>query len=157
MHSTLLFTMCAAWGRHNKIITRKRARCPIFPIYSLCYYEKLLIEYQTDIRKTWRVLNVITGLASDKTSCIDAFMVNGNSITDKTQIANEFCTYFAHIRKQYAEAIPPSRKTSKSYVTTAPNPKSLYFNPTDPFEINKIMRSFKAKKMDQYGTFKKCM
>ena len=73
-------------------------------------------------------------------------MVNGNPITDKTQIANEFCTYFANIGKQYAEAIPPSRKTSKSYVTTAPNPKSLYFNPTDPFEINKIIRSFKAKK-----------
>ena len=92
------------------------------------------------------MLNVITGRASDKTSCIDAFMVNGNPITDKTQIANEFCTYFANIGKQYAEAIPPSRKTSKSYVTTAPNPKSLYFNPTDPFEINKIIRSFKAKK-----------
>ena len=35
MHSTLLFTTCAAWGRHNKIITYKKARCPIFPIYSL--------------------------------------------------------------------------------------------------------------------------
>ena len=35
MHSTQFFTMAAAWGRHNKIITRKRARCPIFPIYSL--------------------------------------------------------------------------------------------------------------------------
>ena len=27
MHITLLFTTCAAWGRHTKIITRKRARC----------------------------------------------------------------------------------------------------------------------------------
>ena len=42
MHSTLFFTMVAAWGRHNKTITRKRARCPIFPIYSLCIYFKLL-------------------------------------------------------------------------------------------------------------------
>ena len=44
--------------------------------------------YDTCIRKIWRVLNVITGRASDKTSCIDAFMVNSNPITDKTQIAN---------------------------------------------------------------------
>ena len=73
-------------------------------------------------------------------------MVNGNPITNKTQIANEFCTYFVNIGKEYAEAIPPSRKTSKSYAISAPNPKSLYFNPTDPFEINKIIRSFKAKK-----------
>ena len=110
------------------------------------YFEALLSEYQADIRKTWRVLNVITGRANDKTSCTDAFKVNGNSITNKKDIANEFCTYFSNIGKQYAEEIPPSRKTSKSYLTSEPNSKSIYFNPTDPFEIQKIIKSFKAKK-----------
>ena len=80
------------------------------------YFETLLSEYQADIRKTWRVLNVITGRANDKTSCTDAFKVNGNPITNKTDIANGFCTYFANIEKQYAEDIPLSRKTSKSYL-----------------------------------------
>ena len=56
--------------------------------------------------------------------------------------SNEFCTYFANFGKQYAE--PSSRKTSKSYVTSAP--QSLYFDPTAPFEIHKIIKSFKAMK-----------
>ena len=57
-----------------------------------------------------------------------------------------FALIFSNIGKQYAEEIPPSRKTSKSYLKSEPNSKSIYLNPTDPFEIHKIIKSFKAKK-----------
>ena len=74
------------------------------------------------LKKTGLVLNVRTGHASENTSYTNNVMVNGNLITNRTDIANEICTYVANIGKQYAETIPSSRKTSKSYVTSASNP-----------------------------------
>ena len=72
------------------------------------YYGDLLAKYQNDIRKTWKVLNNITGLARKRKSLSDTFLVNGEKCTDKVKVANEFCSYFTDIGKQYAEAIYPN-------------------------------------------------
>ena len=110
------------------------------------YYENLLTKYQTDVRKTWKVLNSITGHIGHNKSISDTFLVNGDKITDEVVIANEFCSYFTNIRKQYAEAIPTSSKIPKSYLDNAPNPSSMYLTPTGPNEISSIIKSFQTKK-----------
>ncbi len=110
------------------------------------YYENLLNKYNGDIRKTWRVLNNITGRAHAKSPTSDTFMVNGEKVYDRTVIADEFCSYFTNIGKQYAEHIPRSRKSPKAYLGNAPNPSTMYFAPTGPNEICNIIKSFKTKK-----------
>ena len=47
------------------------------------YCGDLLAKYQNDIRKTWKVLNNITGLACTRKSLSDTFLVNGEKCTDK--------------------------------------------------------------------------
>ena len=102
-----------------------------------------MAKYQNDIRKAWKVLNNITGLARKRKSLSDTFLVNGEKCTDKVKIANEFCSFFTDIGKQYAEAIPKPLNTPESYLGNAPNPSTMYFTPTGPNEVIKIIQSFK--------------
>ena len=110
------------------------------------HYDKLLSKYNTNIRKTWQILNNITGRLRDKTGISDTFVVNGEQISDKNLIANHFCSYFTNIGKTYASSMPKSDKLFNSYLGSKPNPSSLYFTPTGPTEIITILKACKAKK-----------
>ena len=110
------------------------------------HYDKLLSKYNTNIRKTWQILNNITGRLRDKTGISDTFVVNGEQISDENLIANHFCSYFTNIGKTYASSIPKSDKLFNSYLGSKPNPSSLYFTPTGPTEIITILKACKAKK-----------
>ena len=71
----------------------------------------------------------------------------GSRSTDKTLIANEFCSYFTTIGKQYAEAIPKSNKSPSHYLGNKPNASTMYLFPhTNAGEISKIIKSFQTKK-----------
>ena len=104
-------------------------------------------KYNNDIRKTWKVLNTITGRVSSRSTISETFMVNRVKSTDKTLIANEFCSYFTTIGKQYAEAIPKSNKGPSHYLGNKPNESTMYLFPhTNAGEISKIIKSFQTKK-----------
>ena len=102
------------------------------------YYENLLNKYNKDIRKTWQVLNTITGRVHDKSGISDTFLINGERIYDKAHIADQFCSYFTNISRVYANAIPKSTKPFDAFF--------MYFIPTGHNEIIKILKSCKAKK-----------
>ena len=110
------------------------------------YYTDLLNKYQSDIRKTWQVLNNVTGRSRDKAVASDTFIINGERINDRSIISNEFCTYFSNIGKTFAEAIPPSQRTAQSYMGNATNQSSMFLTPSSADEISKIIKSFKPKK-----------
>ena len=110
------------------------------------YFKTLLNDYRNDIRKTWRVMNSIIGRSHNKSSIPDTFMVNGDKITDPNIITNEFCSFFSNIGKKCAESIPNALHTFEYYLGNVPNPSSLFFSPTDPYEIYKTIKSFKTKK-----------
>ena len=81
-------------------------------------------------------------MARKRKSFSDTFLVNGEKCTDKVKIANEFCSFFSDIGKQYDEAILRPLNTPESYLRNAPNPSTMYFTPT----VIKIIQSFKTKK-----------
>ena len=56
----------------------------------------------------------------------------GDQVNDETVIANDFCSYFTNIGRQYAEAIPRSMKSPESYLGNSPNLNTMYFTPTGP-------------------------
>ncbi len=73
-------------------------------------------------------------------------MVNNKKVSDSNVIANGFGSYFANIGKQSAEAIPRSMHPSEYYTRTEPNKHTIFMNPTDTYEIAKILGSCKTKK-----------
>ena len=110
------------------------------------YFTDLLQNYANDIRKTWRVLNSITGRKNDKSTISDTFIVDGKKETNKETIANGFGSYFANVGRQFADAIPKANKQPSHYTSCAPNLHSLYLFPTDTNEISKILGKCANKK-----------
>ena len=109
---------------YNKYIVYRNIYNSIKRAAKDSYYENLLKKYQTDVRKTWKVLNSITGHIRHNNSISDTFLVNGD--IEEVVIVNEFCSYLTNIGKQYADAIPTSSKTPKSYLGNAPNPSTIH-------------------------------
>lgn len=109
------------------------------------YYKELLGTYRNDIKNTWRTFNKIIGKTNDKSNISHVFRVDGSLITEEDEIANKFCKYFSEIGKQYADNISASSKSPQYYLGQTPKTNSMFFHPTDPDEINKILTTLKAK------------
>ena len=99
-----------------------------------------------DIRKTWRVLNSITGPKNDKSTILDTFIVYGKKETNQENIANGFGSYLANVGRQFADAIPKANNQPSHYTKCAPNLHSLYPFPSDTNGISKILRKCANKK-----------
>jgi len=110
----------------------------------LTYYDDLFKKYKNDIRKTWSVLNSLIGRVNDKSTISDTFKINNCSITNKYEIANEFCEYFTNVGLKYANNIPKSKFTSKHFLRDM-NKQSMFMAPTDQEEINKTIDIVKRK------------
>jgi len=108
------------------------------------YYSNLLRKYRDDIRKTWKVLNSIIGSNNDKSNISNSFLIDGVSETNCNKITNGFCNYFTNIGKVLADNIPNSTVNFDHYLTNS-NLNSIYFSPTDPNEIVKILDAMKGK------------
>jgi len=109
-----------------------------------CYYTKRFELISGDIKKTWKLLNLITVKNSKKIGPDFLIDKNGSKITCKTEIANKFNEYFMGVGSDLAAAIP---KTSKHYLDYLKQPSAhsfcLYFTDTD--EIVQISKSLKNK------------
>ena len=103
-------------------------------------------NYANDIRKTWPVLNSITGRKNYKSTISDTFIVDGKKETSKETIAHGFGSYFANVGRQYADAISKVNKQPSHYMKCAPNLHSLYPFPTDTNEISNILGKCANKK-----------
>ena len=109
------------------------------------YYSKLFNDYKGDVRKTWHILNSITGRSNDKSTLNNKFRINTKITDDTSEIANGFCKYFSEIGEVLASKIPKGKTSFDTYLTKQ-NSKSIFFSPTDAYEIHKIIESLKSKK-----------
>jgi len=114
------------------------------------HYKQLLYEHKNDIRKTWNVINKLTGRIKKKTSIAETFNIDGQLINNSQRISNGFCKYFTNVGQKLADKIPKSQKSSVEYMSSTPNPNSMYFYPTDQNEIDQIIKSMKNKKSTGY-------
>ena len=85
---------------NNKIMLAKQA-----------YYQNTLNERKGDSKKTWQIINELTSRKSGKIS-VKELKVNGYSITNPVDLANEFNNHFATIGPKLAEDIPCSNNNS---------------------------------------------
>ena len=76
---------------YNNILKRNIEQAKIM------YYHQKLAKYTNDIKNTWKVIKEVTNKTTNKTQLPEFFKLDGKIITDKTDIANEFNTFFTHI------------------------------------------------------------
>ena len=112
------------------------------------YYNELLYRYKNDSKKTWSLLNTIIKKSKNKSSISDVFKIDNKTINNPKTISNEFCKYFSEVGNTFASKIPQSNKPFNEHLVNK-NPHSLFFTPTDPEEIYKIIMSLKPK--NSYG------
>ena len=103
-------------------------------------------ECKNDMRKMWSTINKVTGRAKKKHDISDTFLVNGQKITDRKNIANGFCRYFTGIGEQLAAEIPPPTHSPEHYLGMQRHDRSIFMSPTDHQEIEKIVSKLKGKK-----------
>jgi len=105
------------------------------------YYKRSLQISRRDLKKTWKVLNSITGSSKGRDT-IQALLVDGESITDKMQIAECFNEYFSRIPSELESSIPTTENSPLSYVNFN-SPNSFFTSPVTASEVEAIVRKLK--------------
>ena len=81
------------------------------------YYDSKFIMATNNLKETWKLINEVINKRKSKLSLPQSFNSNGRSITDPTDIANEFCNYFTNIGPNLANRIPTVNSTYNSFLT----------------------------------------
>ncbi|MFM9988300.1 RNA-directed DNA polymerase [Flavobacterium sp.] len=107
------------------------------------YYFETFKAASGNLRQTWRLLNNLMGGASFENSP-DSFNVNGTTITNKSEIVENFNKYFVDIGSRLAASILPVPVHFADYLKNSYK-DSFVFYPTDPAEIFSIVSNFDNK------------
>jgi hypothetical protein len=88
----------------------------------------------------------LIGRTRHKSGISDVFTIDGYDEKDPQKISGGFCQYFTEIGQKLADKIPQSLQHFSKYMTTDPNPNSIYWSPTSTEEIMQIFKNMKNKK-----------
>lgn len=114
------------------------------------YYQNNFNEHKGDSRKTWQTINELTSRKSGKIP-VKELKVNGLSITNPTEMSDEFNNHFSTIGPKLASKIPLSDNNSHLHYLTGTD-KRFQFRPTNTNQIltllNKLSKS-KATGLDK--------
>ena len=110
------------------------------------YYFEKCIEFKSNTKKLWQMINNITGQQRDKTCIIESLKIDNLVINDKTAIANTMCKYFSSIGMTYANRIQCGNTTLIEYLNKIKrNEKSIYMYPTNQTEVRTILNNLASK------------
>ena len=70
------------------------------------YYHVIIEENKFNMKKTWTVLNEVIGRKNDKSNFAQEFIIGGNSVKNKTIIAESFNDYFSKIGHETGQNVP---------------------------------------------------
>ena len=111
------------------------------------YHREKCREYQQNTKKLWQLINKVSGRINDKSTTIDCITVNGIKQYQGTQIANSLASYFANVGMEFAEKIPNSSWSIKSYLEALQkNTSNLYFYPCTVREVCSFVVQLPAKR-----------
>ena len=95
------------------------------------------------MKKTWTVLNEIIGRKNDKSNFAQEFIIGGNSVKDKTIIAESFNDYFSKIGHETGQNVP-STDVNYSYFLSNQHPYSMFIDPVVPCDITNTAHKLKS-------------
>ena len=108
-------------------------------------YDKDLINKNSgNPRQLWKIINSKLGNKGKKDNIIsEIYDENKEIVKDPTKIANIMNEYYGKMGKEMSDRITaPSNKTIQ---LPPSNVKSIFLNPTNEYEINKIIQNLKNK------------
>jgi len=97
------------------------------------YYQKLLLENKTNLRKSWSILKEMIG-KNHKQPCNIQFLIDDRIVTDKNVIVNEFNDFFANIGASLAQNIPVTQAKPCTFLKGNYN-SSFYVSPVIEQEL----------------------
>ena len=97
------------------------------------------------LRNTWKGIKTIIQLKNNSDSLPTCLFDNGSSITDPSQIANVFNSYFSTIGETLQSKIHSSYLNFTKYLKN-PNIHSFFISPTDSTEVYNLIASMKNGK-----------
>ena len=112
------------------------------------YYENQLRKNKSNIKNTWRILNIIINKrVKNKVNPNTEFHHHGNVISDPTAIADRFCHYFTNIGLNLRRNLPEDHDTpSPSKYLTRKFCGSFFLSPVCDSEVRDVVKSFKPGK-----------
>ena len=111
------------------------------------YYIDKCTEYKSNTKQLWKTMNKTIGKTNDKSTAINEIIVKTTSITNPRSISNKFCSYFSTVGKSFTDKIPKNKQNINDYLNMIRmNRESVFFNPTNEEEIERIIRKLPNKK-----------
>ena len=122
------------YREYKRTLDKLKRHCKI------SYHVDKCKEYKQNTKKLWSFINKLIGRNNDKTSVIDALIIDGRTETDSKTITNKLCDDFSTIGEKLADKISDNCPRINDYINKIPiNPNSLYLVPTNEHEIGKII------------------
>ena len=115
------------------------------------YYEGKCLEYRTNTKKLWQIINEVSGNTNDKTSLIDYITVDQVRMYQGPKIANHMAKYFSTVGRTFAEKIPKPSKNITHYLSwIRQNESSLFLTPCSHREVKKLIDGLPNKTSSGY-------
>ncbi len=81
------------------------------------YFDTKFCQYAKNPKKTWDVLNELTSnIPKNKSARIPNITTPNNTISDPTEIANEFNVFFSRAGKNISDNVPPTSVSHESFI-----------------------------------------
>ena len=120
------------------------------------YFDNNFEKARKNPKKTWDLIREATGSSSNN-SKIDKITVEGKTLDNPLDIANEFNSFFTNAGKKIANEITPTTKLPKSYLPNDSEQK-LEFSKVSQAEVVNIIQGFQSKSsFDREGISMKLM
>ncbi len=108
------------------------------------YYENSLTKCQKNPKRTWELLKEIS-TGKRHASKIEKIVTDNKSLSNDSEIAEEFNTFFTSIGKKISNSIPPTVRSAESYLTRNVNLPNIELNPIQPSQIVDIVKLMESK------------
>ena len=103
------------------------------------------------MKATWKAINKLLG--KNKKSGCKSLIINNQTVTDPSAIANSFNIYFTNVATDIRNELPQTIKNFREFFPGRSPQLSFFFTPTDPYETKSTLNKLKSK--TSTGTDKK--
>ena len=109
------------------------------------HFRQYFSDNVKNLRETWKGINSIIQIKNRSYSLPNSILDNGTSITDPTQIANSFNSYFSSIGETLQSKIHSTHVRYSKYLKN-PNINSMFLSPTNSIEIYNLILNLNSSK-----------
>ena len=132
--------------KHEIYKTYRNKIVDLLRVSRKCHYQKYFEENKKNSRAIWQgIHDIVYSRKSKKNNTPSSLLIDGKTITNPKDIAENFNNFFTSIGTKLQNNIPPTRRQYFDYLKH-PNPKTFFISPTTPDEIKNIINSIKSSK-----------